>query len=117
MSDAIEALSEYKYLLESMGHDAQSTGPYIRCLDAIKALQAMQGDIPNIIIGDGSEIQIRPAVPDDVVRAAFIAGFRYCAMEWTDRDDLYSDVHSQAFCKGMEKILKAKSLLSAGKEK
>jgi hypothetical protein len=43
MSDAIEALSEYKYLLESMGHDAQSTGPYMRCLDAIAALQAMQG--------------------------------------------------------------------------
>jgi hypothetical protein len=43
VSDAIEALSEYKYLLESMGHDAQSTGPYMRCLDAIAALQAMQG--------------------------------------------------------------------------
>jgi hypothetical protein len=44
MSDAIEALSEYKYLLESMGHDAQSTGPYMRCLDAIASLQAMQGE-------------------------------------------------------------------------
>jgi hypothetical protein len=64
VSDAIEALSEYKYLLESMGHDAQSTGPYMRCLDAIAALQAMQGDMPNIIIGDGSEIQMRPAVPE-----------------------------------------------------
>jgi hypothetical protein len=44
MSDAIEALSEYKYLLESMGHGAQSTGPYMRCLEAIAALQAMQGE-------------------------------------------------------------------------
>jgi len=44
MSEAIEALSEYKYLLESMGHDAQSTGPYMRCLDAIASLQAMQGE-------------------------------------------------------------------------
>jgi len=45
VSDVIEALSEYKYLLESMGHDAQSTGPYMRCLDAIASLQAVQGEV------------------------------------------------------------------------
>jgi hypothetical protein len=56
MSDAIEALSEYKYLLESMGHDAQSTGPYMRCLDAIAALQAMQGEAAS-----------QPAVPEGYV--------------------------------------------------
>jgi hypothetical protein len=58
VSEAIEALSEYKYLLESMGHDAQSTGPYMRCLDAIAALQAMQGEaVP------------QPAVPEEVYTA------------------------------------------------
>ena len=56
----------------------------------------------------------QPVVPEDTLRAAFIAGFRYCAVEWAGRDDLYSDVHSEKFCKGMANALKA--LLSAGKE-
>jgi hypothetical protein len=56
----------------------------------------------------------QPVVPEDTLRAAFIAGFRYCAVEWAGRDDLYSDVHSEKFCKGMANALKA--LLIAGKE-
>jgi len=55
----------------------------------------------------------QPVVPEDTLRAAFIAGFRYCAVKWAGRDDLYSDVHSEKFCKGMANALKA--LLSAGK--
>jgi len=47
-----------------------------------------------------------PAVPDDTLRDAFISGFRYCAVNWADRDDLYSDVHSEAFRKGMESRIK-----------
>jgi hypothetical protein len=66
MSDAIEALSEYKYLLESMGHGAQSTGPYMRCLDAIASLQAMRGEADTKtytnLCQKGSAPQ--PAVPD-----------------------------------------------------
>jgi hypothetical protein len=71
MSDAIEALSEYKYLLESMGHDAQSTGPYMRCLDAIASLQAMQGESDTKtytnLCQKGSAPQ--PAVPEEVYTA------------------------------------------------
>ena len=52
---------------------------------------------------------------DDSFRSAFKEGFRYCAVHWADRSDLFSDVHSQKFCNDMEKILKAKALLSAGK--
>jgi hypothetical protein len=79
MSDAIsKAIEAMEWMMVDYEHlnvigDSLSANWVLRVQavkDAIASLQAMQGDMPNIIIGDGSEIQMRPAVPDSVLRDA-----------------------------------------------
>lgn len=61
---------------------------------------------PALTVGMVRAAHARYSVPDDTLRDAFISGFRYCAVNWADRDDLYSYVHSEAFRKGMESRIK-----------
>jgi len=76
---------------------------------AVKAGYHVMDDMPlaarSFIDGYRAALASREGEAAVDVREVFIAGFRYCATEWADRQDLFSDVHSAAFANGMEFIL------------
>jgi hypothetical protein len=104
--------------VEACYADVHTTDRFYYWMDQVKEI-ASEGDVPVVnallraTVKDSLTAAPQPVVPEDTLRAAFIAGFRYCAVKWAGRDDLYSDVHSEKFCKGMANALKA--LQSAGK--